>query len=266
MLIGSDSDETLTPKATVSKKYNYIGGASWTTGGDSISWKFSVKKAGLYKIALRSVQNANSGVPVYRTIELDGNIPFAEAAEYEFPYNARWNTHIIGKNGEPYLFYLTAGEHTLKMTAVTGNKTPIIQSIEKTNSKLQVCYQNIVMVTGQSPDLNYDYELDKSISGLENSLGEITDILADCIKQLSAITNKTSTVENSIKQVKATIEKYKNDTDLIPGGLTCYHWYSFGKRGESLDWLLDENNESRWTNLEKRMIEIANEVINMPLK
>lgn len=219
VLIGSDSDETLTPKATVSKKYNYIGGASWATGGDSISWKFSVKKAGLYKIALRSVQNANSGVPVYRTIELDGNIPFAEAAGYEFPYNARWNTHIIGKNGEPYLFYLTAGEHTLKMTAVTGDKTPIIQSIEKANSKLQVCYQNIVMVTGQSPDLNYDYELDKSISGLENSLGEITDILADCIKQLSAITNKTSTVENSIKQVKATIEKYKNDTDLIPGGL-----------------------------------------------
>lgn len=51
-----------------------------------------------------------------------------------------------------------------------------------------------------------------------------------------------------------------------PGGLTCYNWYSFGKKGESLDWLLDENNESRWTNLEKRMIEIANEVINMPLK
>lgn len=51
-----------------------------------------------------------------------------------------------------------------------------------------------------------------------------------------------------------------------PGGLTCYNWYSFGNKGESLDWLLDERNESRWTNLESRILEIANEVINTPLK
>ena len=51
-----------------------------------------------------------------------------------------------------------------------------------------------------------------------------------------------------------------------PGGLTCYNWYSFGNKGESLDWLLDERNESRWTNLESRMLEIANEVISTPLK
>lgn len=51
-----------------------------------------------------------------------------------------------------------------------------------------------------------------------------------------------------------------------PGGLTCYNWHSFGNKGESLDWLLDERNESRWTNLESRMLEIANEIINMPLK
>lgn len=51
-----------------------------------------------------------------------------------------------------------------------------------------------------------------------------------------------------------------------PGGLTCYNWYSFGNKGESIDWLLDERNKSRRTNLESRMLEIANEVINTPLK
>ncbi len=51
-----------------------------------------------------------------------------------------------------------------------------------------------------------------------------------------------------------------------PGGLCCYNWHSFGNKGESLDWLFDENNESRWTTMETRMLEIANEVINTPLK
>ena len=219
ILIASDSDETLTPKATVKKKFNLIGGSSWSTGGDSIAWKFEIPKTGLYKIALRSVQNGNNGIPVYRTVEIDGEIPFAQMAEYAFPYNSRWNTHIIGDGEEPYLFYLTEGEHTLKMTAVEGKKAEINQNIEKANSKLQACYQNIVMVTGQSPDLNYDYELDKSIAGLGDDLQEVVDILEDCRKMLSEITNKTSTVENSMTQVKATIEKYRNDFDAIPAGL-----------------------------------------------
>lgn len=219
ILIASDSDETLTPKATVKKKFNLIGGSSWSTGGDSITWRFTVKKTGLYKIALRSVQNGNNGIPVYRTVELDGEIPFAQMAGYAFPYNARWNTHIIGDGEQPYLFYLTAGEHTLKMTAVEGEKAKIAQSIEKANSRLQACYQNIVMVTGQSPDLNYDYELDKSIVGLGDDLQEVVELLEDCRKMLSEITNKTSTVENSITQVKATIEKYRKNFEAIPAGL-----------------------------------------------
>lgn len=219
ILIGSDSDETLTPKATVKKKFNYIGGSSWSTGGDSITWSFNVNKTGLYKIALRSVQNGNNGVPVYRTIEIDDEIPFAQMAGYAFPYNSRWNTHTIGDGEEPYLFYLTKGDHTIKMTAVEGEETAIIQKIELANSKLQVCYQNIVMVTGQSPDLNYDYELDKSIIDLADDLQEVVDILEEARQSLSEITNKTSTVENSISQVKSTIEKYKNDCDAIPGGL-----------------------------------------------
>lgn len=220
ILIGADSDETLTPKSTVTKKLNYLN--TCAASGDSVTWKFKIDEPGLYKIALRSVQNGNSGIPVYRTIEIDGEIPFAEAAGYEFPYNSRWNTHVIGGEDNPYLFELSKGEHTLKITAVTGDKTQIIQNIEKANSKLQACYQNIVMVTGQSPDLNYDYELDKSIQGLGASLKEISDILNDCMTSLDKISNKTSTVRNSIEQVKATIDSYKDDFDAIPGGLADF--------------------------------------------
>ena len=62
ILIASDSDATMTPLAITSRKYNGIGGGTWNSGGDSITWKFEVKKAGLYKLALRSVQNANKNI------------------------------------------------------------------------------------------------------------------------------------------------------------------------------------------------------------
>ncbi len=222
ILIASDSDSTMSPLATTSKKFNGIGGNTWKSDGDSITWKFYVEEAGLYKLALRSVQNANSGMPSHRRIEIDGKIPFAEMAEYLFEYDPKWQTKTVANGKEPYLFYLDEGEHTLTMSAVNGGLTDIIHKITQANSMLSNCYQNIVMVTGQSPDLNYDYELDKSIPALVDNLQDIIDVLNNCIENMQKMTNKTATVENSIRQAISTIEGYKNDTDAIPAGLSDF--------------------------------------------
>ena len=222
ILIASDPDSTMEPLAITSKKFNGIGGNTWNAGGKSITWKFTVKETGLYKLALRSVQNANSGMPSSRRIEIDDKIPFAEMAEYVFEYDAKWQTNTLTDGKDPYLFYLEEGEHTLTMTAVNGDSTDIIHKVTQANSMLSNCYQNIVMVTGQSPDLNYDYELDKSIPALIGDLQDIIDVLNDCIKGIQATTNKTATVENSIRQAITTIEGYKNDPDAIPAGLTDF--------------------------------------------
>lgn len=222
ILIGSDSDETITPKSVTKKRYNYIGGSSWASGGDSITWNFTVKESGLYKLALRTVQNANSGMPSFRKIEIDGKVPFAELKEYRFEYSSVWSTDEISNGDEPYLFYLEEGKHTLTMTAQNGGMTEIIEKISEANSRLSNCYQNIVMVTGQSPDLNYDYELDKSIASLYSDLDGVVSCLDDCITMLKEITNETATLENSIKQVKTTFEEYRDDPDSIPAGLSDF--------------------------------------------
>ena len=223
ILIASDSDSTMTPLAITSRKYNGIGGGTWNAGGDSITWKFDVKEAGLYKLALRSVQNPNSGMPSSRRIEIDEKIPFAEMAEYVFEYDPKWQTNTISDDkGEPYLFYLDKGEHTIRMTAVNGELTDIIHKVSQANAMLSNCYQNIVMVTGQSPDLNYDYELDKSIPALIDDLQDIIDVLENCVKDLRKVTNKTATIENSINQAIDTIKGYKENVDAIPGGLTDF--------------------------------------------
>lgn len=223
ILIASDSDATMTPLAITSRKYNGIGGGTWNSGGDSITWKFEVKKAGLYKLALRSVQNANNGMPASRRIEIDGEIPFAEMADYVFEYDPKWQTNTIAdKKGNPYLFYLDEGEHTLKMTAVNGGITDIIHKVSEANSMLSNCYQNIVMVTGQSPDLNYDYELDKSIPSLLDDIRAIINVLVDCVNGLHKLTNETATVENSIRQAIDTLKGYYDDVDAIPSGLTDF--------------------------------------------
>lgn len=67
-----------------------------------------------------------------RRLSIDGAVPFAEAACLRFPYTSRWDllTAADGE-GEPYLFYLPAGTHTLRLEAVLGELAPIIRQAER---------------------------------------------------------------------------------------------------------------------------------------
>ncbi len=70
--------------------------------------------------------------------------------------------------------------------------------------------------------------------------------------------------EHCIKHLETCYRLLK--AEKHPGGLSCYNWYSFGPDGAGLDWLLADENISRWAKLEKRMIEIGTEITSWPLK
>lgn len=60
---------------------------------------------------------------VYRQVEVDGTVPFQEMELAAFPQtgNQAYETSFFAdENGENYRFYLTAGRHTLALTARDG--------------------------------------------------------------------------------------------------------------------------------------------------
>ena len=68
---------------------------------------------------------------------IDDKIPFAEMAEYVFEYDPKWQTNTISDDkGEPYLFYLDKGEHTIRMTAVNGELTDIFPDENYVRSRM----------------------------------------------------------------------------------------------------------------------------------
>lgn len=223
IIASSETNATATPRSLYTKRYNYIGGTNWAGGGDAVTWQFDVPKTGLYQLVLRLTQNGNSGMPSTRQIAIDGQVPFQEMSGYVIPYTADWTTHVVAQaDGEPYLFYLEEGTHTLTMTAKIGALTDIVHLVTEANSRLSNTYQNIVMVTSQSPDLNYDYELDKAIPGLKKALQEVVDVLDKGIEQLGALTTGTASLENSMRQVRGTVAGYRDRIDRIPSGLADF--------------------------------------------
>ena len=101
-------------------KRSMIGGESWDKAGSWFEWEFEVEESGYYQISLCFCQNyAREGA--CRKIMLDGAVLFQEMERYGFAYGWGWKEDVLADDtGDPYVFYIKEGRHTLRIEAVPG--------------------------------------------------------------------------------------------------------------------------------------------------
>ena len=219
--VESSGDPSASPVSLYNIKMNYLGGAGYSKGNQSVTWKFTVKKTGFYKLGLRISQWYNDGLPVFRQLLIDDEIPFAEMECYRFDFNDKWYSHTIADdNGEAYLFWLDEGEHTITLTAKIGEYGVIEESLYSATKSLSALIRKVKMITGEDPDNNYDYEIDKNIPGIKNELAEIRDVLLNCEKTVLKLAAKNSSISNSFASIAEQLDQMVEDTDRIPKRLT----------------------------------------------
>lgn len=157
---------------------NYIGGNNWSSPGDTISWKIKVPKDGLYSIGINYRQNYNLNTSFYREIKIDGDVPFEEASYIELPYSMNWSfTTLSDSKGTPYLFYLTKGEHTISFSVTLGKLSQICNDLEEISYNIASLYRSIIMITGDTPDANRDYNLFERIADFNERLDKYVEQL-----------------------------------------------------------------------------------------
>ena len=150
---------------------NYMGGTSWQTSGEQISWTFNAEKDGLYKFVFHYKQSDSINRASYRHLMIDEKTPFSEARNLKFDYTTGWQTYELGEDDEPYLVWLTKGEHTLTLEATLGSNTSdYYKRLGEICESLNSVYLNIIKITGTSPDINRDYDLFIQIPDLEETL------------------------------------------------------------------------------------------------
>ena len=213
----SDADPMTEPSSEVNRKLNVIGDWRWKQGNQSITWKFSVPETGLYKIGLRVAQWFGNGLPVYRQIMIDGEIPFSEMKEYKFTYLNSWRTEVLQDDeGNPYLFYLTEGEHELTMTVKTGPLRDVIFSLYDDTLLLSKVIRQIIMLTGINPDVNYEYDLHKNIPDLIDNLKYLSESMSKKEEFLTGISSKKPPLANNLAMISDQLDNMIRKPDSIP--------------------------------------------------
>ncbi len=217
----SNNDPKTSPFSLTTRVLNTVGGSRWSDGEQSVSWTFTVEEDGLYEIALKVLQDDNEGLPVYRKISIDGEVPYEEFLEYKFEYSTDWYSEVLSDaDGNPYLVYLEAGEHELTLTAQLGDLAYVIERSENDAMVLSEIYRTVTKITGTDPDVNYEYNLYRQLPELSAQLTEVADSIEVTAEILNQICNMTTPEESTYRSIVSTLREFAEDVDKIPRNLT----------------------------------------------
>lgn len=192
--------------------YNSIGAGSWKTVGEWVEWELEVPEDGLYTIVLRYKQDTKSGDVSFRTLYIDGEIPFEEAKSLAFTYDGNWKTEALGNEEGAYKFYLNKGTHRIRLEATLGAYSNMISRVSTALSGLNNIYTDIVMVTGPKPDVDRDYQFEKIIPEVLENMKVSSAELKEIEKEMETLTGEnggqsTAVIRRLYKQLDEMIKE-----------------------------------------------------------
>ena len=218
-----NSSLDITPNDAYKVLANYIGGGTWKTSGQTMTWETPELKAGYYALGFSFRQSTILGAKVYRKLRIDGEVPFSEAAQIGFPYSYTWGQGFFADNKEkPYLIYLDAGKHEISLEITAGEITEVRNLLKDAVAKLGDLYVDITMITGETVDIYRDYDLFAQITDMQDRLKDIAKVLGKASKQLQIITGEKSgsyiSIINNMQKIaelmienKYTAHRYKDE-------------------------------------------------------
>ncbi|MDQ0060156.1 extracellular solute-binding protein [Paenibacillus harenae] len=236
---------------------NTFGGASWRTGGQWAEWEIDVPESGLYELGARYGQWFLNGMPVQRSIKIDGKLPFKEMEGMSFPYKAEWQIKQFGATEEePYLVYLEKGKHTIRMEVQVGALGRMLETVTDTTRKMSLIGREVIQVTGTNPDPNGDWRLEQNITNLVPRLQLMAKRFDDTIKGLYALgVQEGSSEVSTLYEARDVILSMAEETTTIPARIGQFNdlqaslgtWVNgLSKQSLLLDYLIIKSSDQAW--------------------
>ncbi|MBR4099723.1 MAG: extracellular solute-binding protein [Clostridia bacterium] len=236
---GDNGSVDISPKSASNSIINYIGGSTWSAPFQELTWEIDVPEDGLYKIGFNFKQNSIIDGNAYRWLKIDGKTPFLEATKIGFDYKTSWQyKDLADENGEAYLFYLQKGKRQLSLSVTLAGVADIYDRLNKISSEIGDMYLDIVMITGETPDANRDYELYKQIPDFEKNLKSFYDRLTALSEELNTRKDINGQLDGAVKNM-ARVSKQMHD-NRYESHLYLDTYYSYYQTLSS--WLYDIKN------------------------
>ncbi|MBP1990963.1 extracellular solute-binding protein [Paenibacillus eucommiae] len=210
--------------------YNAIGGDRWQQAGDWIEWEFTVPASGWYVIDMKVMQGYNGKAAAYRTVMLDGQVPFRELLHYALPASSDMEIRSLNdETGKPYQFWLEAGVHQLRLIADSSLISPAAESLRDVLTDLSVMERDIRLISGNygsgsSSNLDtgrtwqvktYDPQIETKLSGVIERLRTVRDYVDGLNQHVTDPTTAISSAMNSLEKMLEDVNEIPNQVKVF---------------------------------------------------
>src|SRR5690606_30578041 len=205
-------------------RMNTVFGDSWQNGGTAITYKIDAPAAGLYQISLKYRQYMIRDLPVFRTIKINGEVPFKELNSYAFPYSVDFlNRTLVDENEQPFWIYLDAGANTITLEAQSYPYRNTIEKLKEIMSNIQNLALNIKRYTAGGTDLYRDWDIDEYFPDAKSDIGFWADELDYLHSQLTKLSpiDEPSEISN-LKVASARLKQIASDINKLPSRMTQF--------------------------------------------
>ena len=182
---------SVTPLEAGKKLLNAIGGASWDAAHDYVEWTVNVPETGLYCLGFNYSQSYNMALTSFRSLTIDGVVPFREFEAVGFPFKSDWGRYVPG--GEtPYMVYLTEGEHTLRLTVTNAPYAAAWERLHAVVDEMKTLDLYIKEIIGSDSDVYRIWKLEKYIPTIAEDLARMVRELEDVHAMLGEVIGSDS--------------------------------------------------------------------------
>ena len=202
---------------------NYTGGDSWKLPGQWIEWEFEAPEDGWYTVSIKARQFFQRGYVSCRSVYIDDEIPVDTLKSIGFKYDSDWQFATLSDaEKKPYKFYFSKGKHTIKLEATLGEIGNVIQKVQDSVYRLNLIYRTILVLTGEHPDLNRDYEIQKIYPDEVEAMMLESRRLYKLVDDFVAITGEKSNQISPAEVLAVQLEQFYKHPDRITKGFTSF--------------------------------------------
>lgn len=233
------SSAATTPQSDYALLLNTLGGDSWKSIGNSVTWEFEVEESGVYEISTRFLQNTKDGIFTCRKLYIDGEVPFSEAESIRFNYDSGWQTEKLGYGDDVFKFYFSEGKHTITLEVTAGDVSDIIATVSTSINALNRINRRIKLITGNNVDVNRDYNFEALIPDEIKEMGEICKELRESVDYINEQAGDNGSFVAVIQKIIFQLEVMSETPRLIPKYFERFQT-NLGAMGE---WLLSATEQ-----------------------
>ena len=145
-------------------------------------WNVEVPQDGWYQLSFHYSQSYQEGQEVYRTLEIDGQVPADVFREISFAYTGTPYAYRIADNA----VWLTKGHHTLALLAESSQTAVLVTEVQALMDELSDIGLSLQQVAGSNADNTRSWEIETYIPDviermrtIQSKLNEIYDRLEE---------------------------------------------------------------------------------------